>query len=311
MSNSTEMIIGKSIAISAETESAISKLPPAAAKLARAITESENKLKAKASTAVALLVGDAYALKKQNASRILHLVESFDMKGENSPFKSWGEFAKAAWDKSPAWISNNVRIAKAFLETNDERAKAIGNDFNFSQLQEMLPFVDKKTYVVSDSLYTHIDNGSITKDMPATGQDSIRAFIQSIGEKKEHEEVKVDIFATETGDYIYNGLISTFIPNDCIRVNFNPDGKDKDGTPWKGIIVIDRETMKAKTYLYHKHTVHTEQLVTNNETMKLVQAIRGVPEQFRKDIVASYKENATIDFEKLCFYIGFKVEDFS
>lgn len=309
MSNEKDLVIGNGFEISAETENAISKLPPVVAKLARAITESENKMRTKAETAVATIVTDAYALKKQTAIRVTHMVDSYDMKADDAPFKSWGEFAKVAWGKSPAWISSSVRITKAFLETSDSKAKDIGTKFNYSQLQELLVFVDKD-YKVSDNLYVYIENGNISPDMPASGNDSIRAFITSVGEKKEREEQKVDVFVAERQDYIYDCLLSSFITEQDIKVNFNPDSKDKDGTPWKGIVVIDRETMKATTYLYHKHTVHTETLVTNNETMAVVMAIRKLPEQFRKELVASYKDNNTIDFEKLCFYIGFKTSDF-
>lgn len=306
MADSKELVIGNGFAISEKTEEAISKLPEAVAKLARAITESENQTRQTAENAAKAIVTDVLAQAKRTAIQVTHMVDSYDMKADGAPFTSWADFAKVAWGKSSSWISNNVRITKAFLETKDKKAKELGKAYNMAQLQEMVKFVGKD-FSVDSNLYVHLDNGKITPATPAT---AIREYLKSIGEKKEREEQKVDIFIAETGDYVYNDYLSAYIASDAIKVNFNPDSKDKDGTAWKGIVVIDKATMKAKAFLYHKHTVHTEELMANNETMAVVMAIRKLPEQFRKDLVASYKDNDTIDFEKLCFYIGFKTSDF-
>ncbi len=311
----TEMVIGKSVEISAETSAAIKKLPKAVRSIAESISKAEQEIRDRAASAVSSIQKDALALEKQRAAQIAVMSATYDMKAKDAPFTSWGDFARAAWNRSPAWWSINRAIGAIFVNADESEtiARQIAKDYTLSQMQEMLPLCYKKTDKISPRLATAIANGEISPDMPATGEDSIRDFVQAQGAKKEQKEKSVDILIPANNERFDNVMLSAFAPSAStdiqFRLNFDPKTTDteKGDKPFKGIVLIQTDTFKPQVILYHAHVAVQESAADinkRNATERAALAIREIPERFRMEVLADYKEREDIDYSRLCLILG-------
>ena len=302
---------GSAFAMSAETENAISKLPTKAQEIARQITRENLDAREDAAGTIIDLQNKSDNLAKETAKRFLALVQSYDMdKGDNTPFKSWGEFAKVAWDKSPSWVTQNRRVAAEILNSKDKTAIEISKTFNFSQLAELLPLTKNG---ISPHIAEGLESGELSPAMPATGNNpdnpSIRMWVKGFVNDGVSKIVLYDVFFAESGKRLDAVNIDNYIPaiddENSVVIRFNPNTKDMEtNIDWKGKVVIDKPTMKAAVVLYHKHKAKEEKVLHLDDTDRLAVSIREMPEQFRADIVHSYKGNDKYDYGKLCHLVG-------
>lgn len=295
------------IAVSAETAEAIAKLPAKLRKLATEITESNNKARMDAASTLANIDAQAAELAKETAKRVHTLCKSYDMKADkNAPYKSWGDFAKAAWNRSPAWVTQNCGVAAVLLNDKDENAKAVASDYNFTQIAEMLPLCNNGK--LDEKLVNAINDEEIKPDMTAS---AIRQVVKALRNNcVEDTGTKVDILYPASGNRVDGATMKAEAKesnDERLCISFNPEYKDHDGTPWKALMYLDRATLSPEIVLYHKHKEQksTESNVKHlDETDRLAISIREMPEKFRAAIVAEYKESKSIDYAKLCKLVG-------
>lgn len=307
MKDALTVTYANSLEITDETKAAISKLPASLRKLATDITTSNNKARIDAAAVISGISLQAAQLAKDTAKGIYTLVHSYDMKGtKDSPFKSWGDFAKAAWNKSGSWVTQNCGVGAILLNDNDEHAVMIASDFNFSQIAEMLPLCDDGK--PDSRLTAAIDNGEISADMTAA---DIRKAVKEIrSDGVEDAGRKVDMLFPATGNRVDGAVMkqAALESNDeRLAVKFNPEYKDHDGTDWRGVIYVKRDTLETEIMLYHAHKERktTEPTVKHlDATDRLAISIREMPEKFRADIVREYRGNKDINYDKLCKLVG-------
>lgn len=299
---------GSAFTLSAETESAISKLPAKAQEIARQITTENLNERADAANAVIAMQGKANALAKETAKRVLALVQSYDMdKSDNAPFKNWGEFTKAAWGKSPSWLTQNRRVAGEILNSKDKTAIELSRDFSFSQLVELLPLTKEG---ISPHIKESLESGELSADMPAsTGDNSIRLWVKSIIGEPDKKPELYDVYFVESEKRLDAVNLANYIPADddenSVVLAFKPNTRDTaTDTDWKAKVIIDKLSMKAAVVLYHKHKPIKDSVPHLDATDRLAVSIREMPEQFRADIVHSYKSNDSYDYVKLCKLVG-------
>lgn len=301
--------MSNAVAISAETDSAISKLPTACQKLAREITNDQMTARNEAAVTLMGIQASAESLSKATALKVAALVKSYNMdKDKNAPFSNWGAFAKEAWGKSASWVTQNRRVADEILSSKDETAKALAADFSFTQLAELLP-------LTKDGISPHITealaDGTLNSGMTAK---EVREWVSSFKGDSVEKVTLVDAFFPKSNKRLYAvSLVNYGIPaesnDETLVVKFNPlcNDNDSDKTPWKAIVTIDRMTMDSAVVLYHKHKEvkpDSPKVKHLDATDRIAISIREMPEQFRKPIVDSYKGNPDIDYDKLCQLVG-------
>lgn len=307
MKDALTVTYSNSLEITDETKSAISKLPASLRKLATDITTSNNKARIDAAAVIGGISQQAAQLAKDTAKGVYTLVKSYDMKGaKDSPFKSWAEFAKVAWNKSGAWVTQNCGVGAILFNDKDEYAIKIASDFNFSQIAEMLPLCgDGKP---DSRLTAALDSGDISSAMTAA---DIRKTVKEIrSDGVEESGRKVDMLFPATGNRVDGATMkqAALESNDeRLAVKFNPEYKDHDSTDWRGVIYVKRDTLEPEIMLYHAHKERKTKEPTIKHldaTDRLALSIREMPEKFRADIVREYEGNKDINYEKLCRLVG-------
>lgn len=303
MENKLTVNVGNALSVNTHTMEAINKLPKACRAIALDITDSNNKARENAYSVISGIAQGAAQLTKETAVKVSKLVSSYEMT-KDSPFKSWGEFAKEAWGKSSAWVSQNVGVA-AVMTADGETAKILASNYSFAQIAELLPLCKNGIPPVIENA---IQSNEISADMTAK---EIREWVKA---QRGDDVIKVqysDIFFPTSGKRVV-GILANYAPDkstdDEIVVAFNPESEDDDGTKWRGRIIINRVSMLANVVLFHNHKEakpdKADSLKHLDATDRLALSIREMPVKLHEAIVSEYMDDETIDFNKLCLLVG-------
>lgn len=304
MENKLTVNVGNALSVNTHTMEAINKLPKACRAIAIDITDSNNKARENAYTVINGIAQSAAQLTKETALKVAKLVGTYEMT-KDSAFKSWGDFAKEAWDKSGAWVSQNVGVA-AIMTADGETAKTLASDFSFAQIAELIPLCKNGIPAVVDNA---IQSNEIRPDMTAK---EIREWVKA---QRGDDVIRVqysDIFFPTSGKRVV-GILANYAPDKStdeeIVVGFNPESEDDDGTKWRGRIIINRASMLANVVLFHNHKEakpdKADSIKHLDATDRLAVNIREMPAEIRPQIVALYKDGRDgIDYAKLCMLIG-------